>query len=181
MPTPQKATAIDALTESLQRAQLAVLTDYRGLKVSDLQALRATLKPMGAEFHVAKNTLTRIASERAGIEGLAPMLEGPLALLLAYDDIVGASKAITDFARTSRILTVKGGVLNNRLVTASDIEALGSMPSREVLIGKLLGLMISPMARTVGVLSGPSRSLAYVVQARIDQLGGSEPTAMAAD
>jgi len=180
MPTPQKALAIDQLTDSLQRAQLAVLTDYRGLKVSDLQTLRATLRPLGAEFHIAKNTLTRIAAERVGIEGLTPLLDGPLALMLAYDDVVGASKAITDFARTSRILTVKGGILNHRIIQPADVEALGSMPSREVLLGKLLGLMVSPMARTVGVLSGPSRSVAYILQARVDQLGGGE-VAQAAD
>jgi len=170
MPTAQKARAIDDIAESLQRAQLAVLTDYRGLKVGDLQALRSTLRPYGAEFHIAKNTLTRIAAERIGIEGLEPMLEGPLALLLAYDDVVGASKAITDYARTSRILTVKAGVLNNRVIPASDVEALASLPSREVLLGRLLGMLASPMARTVGVLSGPSRSLAYLMQARADQL-----------
>lgn len=173
MPTPQKAIHIGELTDSLQRATLAVLTDYRGLKVSDLQTLRTTLRPLGAEFHVAKNTLTRIAAENAGIEGLTPLLDGPLALVLAYGDVVGASKAITDFARTSRILTVKGGVLNKRTISAGDVEALASMPSREVLLGKLVGLMASPMARTVGVLSAPSRSLAYILQARADQLGGA--------
>jgi large subunit ribosomal protein L10 len=170
MPTAQKAHAIDEIAESLQRAQLAVLTDYRGLKVGDLQALRSTLRPFGAEFHIAKNTLTRLAAERVGIEGLEPMLVGPLALLLAYDDVVGASKAITDFARTSRILTVKAGVLNSRVISAADVEALATMPSREVLLGKLLGMLASPMVRTVGVLSAPSRSLAYVLQARADQL-----------
>jgi large subunit ribosomal protein L10 len=170
MPTAQKAHAIEEIAESLQRAQLAVLTDYRGLKVGDLQALRSTLRPFGAQFHIAKNTLTRLAAERAGIEGLEPMLEGPLALLLAYDDVVGASKAITDFARTSRILTVKAGVLNSRVISAADVEALASMPSREVLLGKLLGMLASPMVRTVGVLSAPSRSLAYVMQGRADQL-----------
>ena len=170
MPTAQKALAIDEIAESLQRAQLAVLTDYRGLKVGDLQALRSTLRPFGAEFHIAKNTLTRIAADQVGIEGLEPILEGPLALLLAYDDVVGASKAITDFARTSRILTVKAGVLNNRVISAADVEALASMPSREVLLGKLLGMLSSPMVRTVGVLSAPSRSLAYLLQARADQL-----------
>lgn len=170
MPTAQKALAIDQIADSLQRAQLAVLTDYRGLRVGDLQTLRSTLRPFGAEFHIAKNTLTRIAAERVGIEGLEPMLEGPLALLLAYEDVVGASKAITDFARTSRILTVKAGVLNNRVIPAEDVEALASMPSREVLYGKALGLMVSPMVRTVSVLSGPSRSLAYLLKARADQL-----------
>lgn len=173
MPTPQKAAVIKELTDQLSRAKLAVLTDFRGLGVSELQGLRATLRPFNAEFRIAKNTLTRVASERAGISGLEPTLEGPLAILLAYDDIVGPSKAITDFARTSRILTVKGGVLGNRFISAADVEALASMPSRQELLGKLLGLMVSPMARTVGVLSGPSRSLAYVLQARADQLGGS--------
>jgi len=72
MPTTAKAHAIDGLADSLQRAQLAVLTDYRGLKVSDLQTLRGTLRPFGAEFHVAKNTLTRIAAEQVGIDGLTP-------------------------------------------------------------------------------------------------------------
>jgi large subunit ribosomal protein L10 len=177
MPTAQKAVAIDQLTDSLQRATLAVLTDYRGLKVADLQTLRSTLRPFGAEFHIAKNTLTRIAAERVGIEGLTPSLEGPLALVLAYDDVVGASKAITDFARTSRILTVKAGVLNHKVISAADVESLASMPSREVLLGKVLGLMVSPLARTVGVLSGPSRSLAYVLNARAEQLGGDQAAA----
>ena len=181
MPTPQKLIVIDQLTDSLKRAQLAVLTDYRGLKVSDLQTLRATLRPFGAEFRIAKNTLTRVAAERAGIEGLTPLLDGPLALMLAYDDIVGASKAISDFARTSKILTVKGGILNKRIIQPADVEALASMPSREVLLGQLLGLMVSPMARTVGVLSGPLRSIAYILQARVDQLGAGGELAEAAD
>jgi large subunit ribosomal protein L10 len=180
MPTAQKAAVIDELTDQLSRAQLAVLTDYRGLKVTDLQSLRANLRPHGAEFHVAKNTLTRIAAERVGIEGLDPLLEGPLAMMLVYGDVVGASKAITDFARTSRILTVKGAVLDKRIVQAADVEALASMPPREVLLGKVLGLMVSPMSRAVGVLSGPSRSMAYLLQARADQLGGGAP-AQAAD
>jgi large subunit ribosomal protein L10 len=135
------------------------------------------LRPFGAEFHIAKNTLTRIAAERVGIEGLTPMLEGPLALVLAYDDVVGASKAITDFARTSRILTVKAGVLNHRVIGASDVEALATMPLREELLGKALGLMVSPLVRTVGVLSGPSRSIAYLLKARADQLGGDQAAA----
>jgi large subunit ribosomal protein L10 len=180
MPTAKKAIEIDELTQSLQRAQLAVLTDYRGLKVGDLQTLRANLRPFGAEFRVAKNTLTRIAAERVGIDGLRPMLDGPLALVLAYDDPVGASKTISDFARTSRILTVKGGVLNHQVISAGDVEALATTPPREVLLAKILGLMISPLARTAGVLSGPPRSLAYLLQARSDQLGGAE-VALAAD
>lgn len=180
MPTTEKATAIEELSQALDRAKLAVLTDYRGLKVTDLQGLRSSLRTSGAEFHVAKNTLTRIAAERVGITGLRPLLDGPLALVLAYDDPVGASKTISDFARTSRILTIKGGVLDRQVISPADVEALATTPPREVLLAKVLGLMVSPMARTVGVLSGPSRSIAYLMQARVDQLGGAE-VALAAD
>jgi large subunit ribosomal protein L10 len=177
MPTAQKAATIEVLTDQLERAQLTIVADYRGLKVSDLQALRASLRPFGAEFHVAKNTLTKIAAERVGIEGADDVLEGPTGLLFAFDDMVGAAKAISDFARTSRILTVRGGVMNKQFIDVSQVEAVSTLPSREVLLGKLVGMLASPMARTVGVLSGPSRSMAYLLQARADQLGGSEAAA----
>jgi large subunit ribosomal protein L10 len=172
MPTAQKAKKIDALSEQLSKAQLTIVADYRGLTVGDLQTLRGNLRPFGAEFHIAKNTLARIAATNAGIEGLDPILEGPTAIVLAYDDIVGPSKAISDFARTSRILSVKGGVMNQKFIPAADVEAVASLPSREVLLAKLLGMLQSPMARTAGVLSGPSRSIAYLLQARVNQLGG---------
>ncbi|MEZ4505480.1 MAG: 50S ribosomal protein L10 [Thermomicrobiales bacterium] len=178
MPTSAKAQTIDELSEQLSNAKLIVLTDYRGLRVADLQDLRTSLRKSGGEFRVAKNTLTRIAAENAGISGLDSYLEGPLALGLANDDIVGFTKSLSDFARTSRILTIRGGVLDKNFITAEQVEAISTLPSKEVLQGKLLGLLQSPMARTVGVLSGPSRSIAYLLQARADQLGG---TAMAAD
>lgn len=180
MPTPQKATEIAELTDRFSRAQLAVITDYRGLSVASLQEFRAKVKPMDAEFRVAKNTLTRIASEAAGIEGLAPQLEGPTAILFAYGDIAGAAKALGDFARSSRILQVRAGVLDGQLLGPSDIEAIASLPPREELLGKLVNLLASPMARTVGVLSGPSRSVAYLLNSRIEALGGA-PEVAAAD
>jgi large subunit ribosomal protein L10 len=171
MPTPEKAQVIDELAEQLSRAKLAILTDYRGLSVTGLQGLRATLRPLNAEFKIAKNTLTRIAAEKAGIDGLTPMLDGPLALVLAYDDVVGPSKAITDFVRSSRILTVKGGVLENQIVTAKGIEDIATLPSRDELLGKLVGLLNSPAQRLVTVLSGPSRSLVQVLNAYSEQQG----------
>lgn len=178
MPTTAKAHTIDELSEQLANAKLIVFTDFRGLRVSDLQDLRTNLRKNGGEIRVAKNTLTRIAAENAGITGLEPYLEGPLALGLSGDDIVGFSKSLADFARTSRILTIRGGVLDKNFITAEQVEAISTLPSKEVLQAKLLGLLQSPMTRTVGVLSGPSRSLAYLLQARADDLGG---TAMAAD
>lgn len=180
MPTPQKATEIAELTDRFSRAQLAVIADYRGLGVASLQDFRSKIKPMDAEFRVAKNTLTRIASEQAGIQGLAPALEGPTAILFAYGDIAGAAKALGDYARSSRILQVRAGVLDGQILGPSDIEAIASLPPREELLGKLVNLLASPMARTVGVLSGPSRSVAYLLNSRVEALGGA-PEAAAAD
>lgn len=180
MPTQEKADTIDDLAAQLSRAKLAILTDYRGLDVAGLQGLRATLRPLNAEFRIAKNTLTRIASEKAGIDGLTPMLDGPLALVLAFDDVVAPSKAISDFARTSRILTIKGGVLENSVVTAKQIEDLATLPSREELLSKLLGLLNSPIQGLVNALSSPSRSIVQVLNAYALQQQEAEGAATAA-
>ena len=181
MPTQAKALVIDELTESLGRSQLTIVTDYRGLGVADLQGFRSSLRPFDAEFRVAKNTLVRISANKVGITGLDPVLEGPTALVMAYGDIVGAAKAVSDFVRTSRVLTVKGASLGTQTISVDEVEALASLPPVEELRGKLVGLFASPLARTVGVLSGPSRSLAYLLQARADSIGSGETEGIAAD
>ncbi len=181
MPTAEKAATIDELVDRLSRAQLTIVADYRGLGVGALQGLRGNLRPINAECRVAKNTLTAIAAGRAGIEGMDGLLAGPTALVLAYDDPVQTSKVVTDFVRTSRILAVRGGILNNRPVTAPDIDALATLPSREELLGRLVGMIASPMSRMVGVLGGPVRQLPYLLNARADQLGGGTEEAAAAD
>lgn len=179
MPTAQKAAQIEDLADRLSRSQLTIIADYRGLSVDALHGFRARLRPLDAEFKVAKNTLTRIAAEQAGIDGLEPQLEGPTAILFAYGDVVAPAKAISEFARSSRILQVRAGVMNNQVLSAADVEAISSLPPREELLGKLVGLLASPMTRTAAVLSGPARSLVYLANARVEQLGGA--TAEAAD
>jgi large subunit ribosomal protein L10 len=176
MPTIKKALTIRDLTVSIRDTQLAMICDYRGLKVADLQTFRANLRPHGAEFLIVKNTLTNIAAKANGIDGLDEMLQGPTGVVLVDGDIVRAAKVVSDFVRTSRILTVKGGILGKNVISPADVEAVATLPSREELYGKLVNLLASPMSRTVGVLSGPSRSLAYVLNARTEQL-----TATAAD
>jgi len=173
MPTPQKAKSIDELTDQLTRAKLVIVTDYRGLKVTDLQTLRGNLRTSGGEFHIAKNTLTKIAAGNAGLEGLDPHLEGPSALAFGFDDAVQTAKTVSDFVRTSRVLVIKGGVMDNRPISAADVEAIATLPSKEELQARLLGMLVSPMARTLGVLTGPARSMAYLLNARAEQLGGA--------
>lgn len=174
MPTARKAEEIDALTGSLSRAQLTIVTDYRGLKVGDLEGFRTTLRPFSAEFRVAKNTLTTIAAERAGVSGFEGLLAGPTALVIVEGDIVGAAKAVSDFVRTSRVLTVRGGVMENRALSPADVDAIATLPSKDELRAKVLGMLVSPLARTVGVLSGPSRSIVYLLNARAEQAGGGQ-------
>jgi large subunit ribosomal protein L10 len=147
-----------------------------------MQDFRSRVKDSDSEFRVTKNTLLRIAAERVGIDGLDEHLEGPTAVLFAFGDVVAPAKAVADFARTSRILTVKSGVMNNQVLSAAEVDAISSLPPREELIGKLVGMLASPMARVVGVLNGPARSVAYLANARIEQLSGSgEAEAEAAD
>lgn len=177
MPTPQKARQIEALVDQFERAQLTVVANYRGLSVSQLQDLRASLREANAEFTVAKNTLTRIASGRVGVEIPEEHLEGPTALMFAYEDVVAPAKALTDFVRSSRVLELKVGVMEGQVLATPDLEALASMPPREELLGKLVGMLSSPMSRTVGVLGGPSRSLVNVLSARAEQLGESAEAA----
>lgn len=171
MPTQQKARQIEELTDQFQRAQLAVLTNYRGLSVAQLQQLRGNLRGSNAEFTVAKNTLTRIASSQAGVEIPEEHLEGPTAIMFAYDDVVAPAKALTEFVRTSRVLELKVGVMEGQTLTAADVDTLANLPPREELLAKLVGMLASPMARAVGVLGGPSRSFANVLNARAEQLG----------
>jgi len=178
MPTPKKVQEIAEITELLQQSQLSILTDYRGLKVADLQALRAQLRPHQASIRVVKNTLAAIAADGVGLEVIRPNLVGPTALVTALGDPVAPAKVISDYARTSRILQIKLGVLEGQVIQATEVESLASLPPREVLLGRVVGGVQAPLSGLVGVLSATIRSLAYILQARSGQLqGGEEPAA----
>ena len=179
MPTPKKEAAVTELRDVLERSSLAVVADYRGLKVSDLQQFRTTLRPLNAEARVAKNTLTSIAAAQAGKGELSQYLVGPTLLITAYDDPVGVAKAIGDFARTSRILQVRGGIAGQRLIDEASLATIATLPSREVLLSRVVGQIQAPLYGLVSVLSGTIRKFAYVLQARIEQLGGAPGEASA--
>lgn len=149
---------------------MTIVTDYRGLSVADLQNLRAQLRPHNAEVKVAKNTLARIAARNNSIEVLEAELVGPTALVLAYEDVAQPAKIVNDYVRTSRILQVRCGLLDGQLVAAGRIDEIANLPSRDVLLGKVVGGMSSPLYGIVGVLAAPVRSLMYVLQARQSQL-----------
>jgi large subunit ribosomal protein L10 len=169
--TPKKVQEVEQITELLKASSLTILTDYRGLNVTQLQAFRRGLREHGSSFRIVKNTLTGIAANSAGLEDVRPYLEGPTAIVTANDDPVGPAKTTQDFARTTRILTIKAGILEGTVIPASEVERLASLPSREELLGKVVGGLNAPLYGLVSVLSGPIRSLAYVLQARAEQLG----------
>src|SRR5215218_2265808 len=121
MPTPEKVVAVGELTEKMQRAKLAVLTDYRGLTVRDLANLRQQLRPADVEYEVAKNTLLRLAARNSGVEGADEFLAGPTAVAFCYADVVTPARTITDFARISRILNIRGAVLDGRIISTEDV------------------------------------------------------------
>lgn len=174
MPTEKKGETISELEERIGGATLMILADYRGLKVSDLQGLRALLRNVGAEFRIAKNTLTRIAANNRGIASLDATLEGPTALVFTGDDIVGPSKVLSDFARTSRILKVKGALLQGKSVSAEDVEALATMPPKEELIATIVGALDSPVTNLVFALDFAVTEFTSLLDARVAQLGGEE-------
>lgn len=174
VPTPKKVEEVREITELLRESPLSILTDYRGLTVADLQNLRKQLRPVQANIRVVKNTLTAIAAEQAGMSSIQPLLEGPTALVTTAEDVVAPSKVVNDFVRTSRILQIKGALLEGQLIPATEVENLATLPPREVLLGRVVGGMQSPLYGLVGVLAGTIRQLGYVLNARAEQLGGSE-------
>jgi large subunit ribosomal protein L10 len=175
MPTVEKEATIRDLTDKIRRARLAVVTDYRGLTVRDLAALRRQLRPFQVEYSVTKNTLLRIAARDGTVEGLDVLLTGPTAVAFCYADVVGASKALTEFARTSRILTIRGGVLDGRPIAADDVTRLAALPSVEHLRAEVVGAIGGPLAALVGVLNGVLQALVATLEARAEQQAGAVP------
>jgi large subunit ribosomal protein L7/L12 len=174
----EKDEAIDSLVERLARSEIAVLTEYRGLSVADLQELRGRLRPVGVEYVVAKNTLARFAAERSGRTGIVPDLVGPTAIAFGADPVATA-KALQDFTRVNRLFLLKAGLLGDRRIDPSEVEQLASLPPAEQLRGRVFGMIVSPLQRTVSVLSAPLASLARLVEARRKQLeeqGGDAAT-----
>ena len=150
----EKEDVIAQVAEQLAGTQNLFVSDYRGLTVAQLGELRAKLRESGASFTVVKNTLGGIAAERANREALREMLKGPTAVTFCGDDLVGAAKALADFARTHPQLEVRGGLLDASLIDASGVKALATVPPREVLIAQVVGTMAAPLTGLVTVLQG---------------------------
>jgi large subunit ribosomal protein L10 len=168
----EKEKVVAELTERLQNAQTLIVADYRGLSVTDIDNLRTKLLESGARFSVVKNTLTRRAAEAAGAESLLALLEGPtaIAFLEAEGDPVAVAKALADSARTTKVLAVRGGLLEGKEISAEDVAELAKLPPLDILRGQVLGAVTSPLTAIVGLFTAPLQNLVGLIDARIDQL-----------
>ena len=161
-----------ALREKLEKSQSVVIIDYRGLNVAAMTKLRRRMKENGCELLVAKNTLTKIAAGAIELEGMEPYLEGPTAMAFGYEDPVAPAKVLAELAREFKTMQVKAGVLERRVIDNQAVKVLAELPSREVLLGKVLGGMQSPMYGFVITLNGLLRNFAYVLEAIRKQKAG---------
>ena len=169
MARPEKIAVVDELRSKLSESDAAVLTEYRGLTVTELAALRSTLRPAGTEYKVFKNTLARRAAEEAGFPDLVPFLLGPTAIAFVHGDAALAAKTLRDFGRQNPALVLKGGLLGARVLTVAEIEALADVEPREVLLARLAGGFQAPLVKAAGLFQAFTRNFAYGLKAYVDQ------------
>lgn len=173
----QKAAVIDEVAGQIQEADAVFAVDYRGISVPQAAELRTKLRDADASFRVVKNTLTERAADQAGAEGLKELLEGPTAMTFVRGDAAAAAKALRDFRRAHQLLEFKGGWMNGEKLSAEAIDAIAQLPSRDVLYGRLVGMVASPLTGLVSAMGGLIGGLARQLQAMADQglVGGDAP------
>lgn len=173
MKKEKKPEAVKKAEKVIGEAKTAVVTDYRGMTVADMNKLRRKLKEAGVEYRVVKNNLAAIAAKNVGKEGLKDLLVGPSAVAFSSTDEVAPAKVLAEFIRmTKPSLTIRGGMLQTRMLSVADVAALAAMPPREVLVARVVGQMKSPLYSLVTVLNGNLAGLTRVLQARKQQLEG---------
>ena len=153
----QKAAVIEEVAGQIQEADAMFAVDYRGISVPQAAELRTKLRDADASFRIVKNTLTERAADQAGAEGLKELLEGPTAMTFVRGDAAAAAKALRDFRRATQLLEFKGGWMNGAALTPEEIDAIAQLPSRDVLYGRLVGMVASPLTGLAGGDGRPHR------------------------
>lgn len=170
-PRPEKVAVVDEVRGRLAESSAAILTEYRGLPVTQLEELRRSLSAAGGDYKVYKNTLVRRAAAESGLGVLEDLLEGPTGIAFVRDDVAAVAKALRDFARTHPLLVVKGGLLGTDLLDARQTAALAELPSRDVLLAQIAGALAAPMQRFAGLLQALPQNFAYALKALVDKAG----------
>ncbi len=173
MPKEKKALIIDNLQEVFSKCSIGILTDYRGLSAPEMTDLRRRLRESDIRYRVVKNTLARFAAERAGKDELVSSFEGTVAIAFGYGDITEPARALAEYIRTSKAsLSIKGGFLGDKILTSEEVMTLATLPSREILLARILAGMQSPIVALLSYLTTPLTGFLGVLQARIQQLEG---------
>jgi large subunit ribosomal protein L10 len=180
-PRPQKVAVVTEVRERLDAAQAAILTEYRGLTVAELAALRTVLRAAGGDYKVYKNTLVKLAISGGRHEALSPLLEGPTAIAFVSGEVSAAAKALRDYARTYPSLVIKGGLHGEGFLTSQDLAALADLPPRDVLLAQVAGAIAAPLRQFAGLLQALPRNLAYGLSALLDERGGAPAEAAPED
>jgi large subunit ribosomal protein L10 len=171
-PRAEKVALVDEVRSRLSSSSAAILTEYRGLKVSELAGLRRALRQAGGEYKIYKNTLVRFAVRDLELAALEPLVEGPTAIAFVDGDAATVAKALRDFARTNPHLVVKGGLLGQNVLSAADAGALADLPSRDRMLAQLAGAFAAPLQQFASLLQAAPQNLAYGLRALLDQRGG---------
>jgi len=177
MARPDKDAAVAEIVDSFNGSAGAVLTEYRGLDVKQLQELRRSLGD-NASYAVVKNTLAKIAARKVGIEGFDDLLTGPTAIAFISGDVVEAAKGLRDFAKANPALVIKGGILDGNPVDASEVAKLADLESREVLLGKMAGAMLASLSQAVYLLNAPIAQMARLAGA-LEAKANEDPSVLA--
>jgi large subunit ribosomal protein L10 len=165
----------EQVVERLRGSDTLILADYRGLSVSELDDVRTKLLEHGARFTVVKNTLTRRAASEAGLETLTGLLDGPTAIAFVGDgDMVAVAKTLNDTAKRTKVLEIKGGILQGVPLGAGQVVELALLPPADVLQGQVLGAIVGPLTSIVALFAAPLQDFVGLLDARVDQLGGAE-------
>ncbi|TYO92712.1 50S ribosomal protein L10 [Desulfallas thermosapovorans] len=168
----QKEQMLQMLKEKMSSSQIIVMADYKGIDVQAMTKLRRKMRESGGELKVAKNTIIKIAARELGLEGADPYLEGPTALAFGMDDPVAPAKVMNDFIKENKKLEIKAAILEGHIIDAAQVKDLANLPSREVLLAKVLGGMQAPMYGFAGALQGLLRNLVYVLDAVREKKAG---------
>ena len=165
----EKAAVVAEVRDKFAASNAVIVSEYRGLTVGALAKLRRTLRPLGAEYKVYKNTLVKIAARDGSMSAVESMVGGPVAITFINGEVSAVAKAMREFAKENEALKLKGGVVDGKAVDVKGLRALADLPSREVMLAKLAGLLKAPMANTAYMLAALPRKAAYGLKALVEQ------------
>ena len=168
----EKERIVEELAEQLSASETLIVADYRGLTNKQLEALRDVLLEHGARFRIVKNTLTRLAAERAGADALLVMLEGPtaIAFIESSGDPAAVAKALAATSKETNVLALRGGIFEGRTLSGDEVQQLATLPPVDVLRAQLVGAIVAPLTQLLALVSAPLRDLHGLIDARIKQL-----------